>query len=151
VQEYKRKPSFIAMLSSDYQTAVWLSVPLMVWFMWLIVPFFRWRPFTIGAIALSALCIGLWVRYWFKLNKLFERGIEIPGRITKLDMQRTRGIVTVTFHLGEEDYGESLTVARSKATDALTVGDNVRLLADPLDPETVILLHLYQRAPRVKY
>jgi len=149
VQEYKRKPSFIAMLSSDYQTAVWLSVPLMVWFMWLIVPFFRWAPFTYGAIGLSVLCIALWVHYWVKLNKLFDIGQETPGKITQLDMQRTRGIVTVSFHLGEEDYAESLTVARSKATDALAVGDRVRLLVDALDPETVVLLELYQRAARV--
>ena len=150
MSDEKYRPSFIAMLSSDYPTAVWLSVPLMLWFMWLIVPFLRWRPFTWGVAGLSVLCAALWVRYWFKLQELFANGIVIPGRISNLDMQRTRGTVTVSFHLGDDDYVESVTVARSKATDALAIGDDMRLLVDPLEPESVVLLDLYLRTPRAQ-
>ena len=148
MEDPRYKPHFPAMVASDYQTAVWLSVPMLVWFLWLIVPFFRaFNLFTWVTAVLTVLCIYLWIRHWRKVNKLLATGVEITGKIKRIQQERTRSTVTVTFRMGEEDYAESIVIARSKRSDALQEGANVRLIVDKLNPESLLLLDLYLRAP----
>jgi hypothetical protein len=136
------------MLASDYQTAVWLSVPIIVWFMYLIVPFFRLSMFTYMCAGFTVLCIGLWVRHWFKVRALLATGEVVTARIKTVDFERTRGRVALSFSLDEQGYAQTLTVARSKQTEALKASQDVRLIVDRKDLEHALLLDLYLRPPR---
>jgi len=148
VRESGYRPSLLCMLSSDYRTAVWLSVPIVVWLIYLIIPFFRLPLFTYTAIGFTVLCLGLWVHHWLKVRALLATGVVVPGRVKAVTRERSRGRVSVTFNHGDKGYAQTLTVARSKQTDALEEGQEVRLIVASDDVERVLLLDLYIRPPR---
>ena len=142
-------PSFVSMLASDYQTAVWLSVPIIVWLMYALLPFFRLSLFTYISIGFTVICVGLWIHHWFKVRELLATGTVVTGHIKKVQTERSRSRVSVTFNYASQGYAQTLVVARSRQTDAYKEGLEVRLIVSPSDVERVLLLDLYIKQPRL--
>jgi len=156
MDQHPARLSLLRILWTDYPAFYAASTPivaLIVYLAW--TPDWRGhgavispeaRPFftTLAILAASG---GLLVLAWRLLlfYKVFRRGIQIKGKISKAELKRDRGRVEYTYIFEHKEYFSGAEIHRNAQTKQLKVGDHVILMVDPLNPMHAFIRDLYTR------
>jgi hypothetical protein len=101
-------------------------------------------PYYLGfCLLVSAISLGMLVYRVLLLRRVFLRGDQVHGRITKIDIRRDRGKVEYVFLYKGTQHRTGAGIHRTKQTLALKKNAWVILMVDPSNPAKAFIRDLY--------
>lgn len=150
----KKQLSIKKILWTDYPAFIYTSLAVVAWVVYLAwTP--AWRkdgpiiqpelaPYALAiALIFSFLCICIVFYRFHAIKSVFEKGIEVRGKITEIKMPRDRGKVNYSFFYNSKEFSSHAILHRNKQTLALKQGDRVTLVIDPEQPIHAFIRDLF--------
>lgn len=96
-------------------------------------------------IAAAGLVLGLPILVYRirSISRLFERAIEVPGRVSKVWFVKDRGRVEYTYSFRGQEFSSGKAVMKNRRTSDLQSGAGVVVIVDPDDPKKSLIRDLY--------
>ncbi len=155
----KFSPSIIRIIQSDVAAMVGILIPTAVVILFVFVTVMGLFPEQSGyAIQqdpqgpviffyalIAGIVIGIPLTAWrvSVIQKLFERSLETPGKISGLSFSRDRGRVEFTYVFEGKNYTSGSSIMKNKRTERLLPGSQVTLMVDPQKPKNAMIRDLY--------
>lgn len=145
------KLSLPALLWNDWPAlASWIGV-LVSWALycaaWLLMGKEQVADFFPFAIAVTLACCALAAWRTGRVVALFASGIDVPGRVTYLQIVGDRARLEVRYRVGEAEFDCWAPVHKTARVLALSPGQAVRVLANRANPRHAIVKDLYVTTP----
>jgi hypothetical protein len=156
MDQEKRRLSLKRILWTDYPAFYASLVPLVAWTVVLAwVPDWRGegpiihpeaRPFflTLAILATAGGLIVLAYRLWL-LYTTFGRGVELRGKISKIEHRRDHGRIECVYIYEQKEYFSMSTVHRNSQTKDLKAGTPIMLVVDHSKPSRAFIRDLYTK------
>ena len=156
---HRSKPSIWRIVQIDYIACLAVLFPLAVWVLSVVLYYTGGLPGVRGHdpvsaeeglpfflyMGLIATAIGIPVLLWRvrTLLNLFARGQEVAGRLISVGFFRDRGRIEYAYDYQGQLFQGGNVVMRTARTTALSVGEQVVLLVDPIHPHRAVIRDLY--------
>jgi len=155
----KFSPSIIRIIQSDFAAMVGVLIPTAVVIIFVFVTVMGLFPKQSGYsiqqdpqgpvvffyALVGAIIIGIPLTIWriSVIQKLFERSLETPGKISGLFFSRDRGRVEFSYTFEGQNYTSGSSIMKNKRTERLLPGSQVTLMVDPQKPQNAMIRDLY--------
>lgn len=96
-------------------------------------------------MTLAAFAIGFSLAVWRirGITGVFARGVEVPGRVTKVWFTKDRGSVQYEYSYQGRDYTGANGIMKTGRTAMLVPGKELTLVLDTRDPGRALIRDLY--------
>lgn len=157
--QQKPKPSILRIIQSDMLALICVLIPIVVLGMYLAIMVFGSLPGTYGraplqressapwflTMGLASAAVGLPLAYWriHAIQRRFEEGEEVTGRIIDVAFFRDRGKVTYSYVYQNQNYAGSNAIMKNGRTEQLYPGKEVVILVNPFNPKQALIRDLY--------
>ena len=145
----KAAPSLKRILSNDHWAMTLVIVPLVLWFVALLVWLMDPGAPALGVFAAigGVATVVLWPLAWWRVKRIhrfFCRGVQTQGTVVMA--WSDRGNTTLTFRYEWEglDYERERVVSESMVTTTMNPGDPVEVIVDPGKPSRAHVLDAYR-------
>lgn len=99
-----------------------------------------WSVFALVGFVMGLLILVSRLR---SISSLYERAVEVPGRILKVWFIKDRGRIEYTYSFRGQEYSSGKAVMKNRRTSDLESGRGVVVIVDPENPTKSLIRDLY--------
>jgi hypothetical protein len=155
-----RKPSGFQILKNDMVGFLALIAPSIMWAIYIAVTVFGvsftnkrsgtvlkngdgGAPLLIASLIVTLGCAALLAWRLSSISKLFETGERVVGKIVDVSFFKDRGRIEFSYSYQRQSFQNGSAIMKTAKTQSYRSGDDVVLLVDPTNPNTVLIEDLY--------